>query len=397
MKITWYSNAPWCPTGYGQQTALTVPKIAADGHDVWIAANHGLQGTATGWNGIPVMPAGLDQYSNDIAPAHHSAHLGRDDGWLITLYDTWVLRPDQFDTFNLASWAPVDHYPVPPLVAKWCSSHPTIAMSRFGERALSESGIASTYIPHAISLEDFRPTEDIDGRSFRDIIGVPQDAFLVAINANNQGVQPPRKAWSEMFGAASVLMTKHRDVFLYVHAGQMGAPGVTLPVLAQAWGIPTDRLRFVSAYDYRAGRLPPSYLAAMYTASDVLLATSMGEGFGIPVIEAQACGLPVIVSDATAQPELVGGGWLARVQPEWNEGMASFLFRPIVSDIASKLEQAYGARGDTSIRRLAIEKAAEYDIERIYPLHWRPFLSTLESKFDQRPRAQRRAERRKKR
>jgi glycosyltransferase involved in cell wall biosynthesis len=43
---------------------------------------------------------------------------------------------------------------------------------------------------------------------------------------------------------------------------------------------------------------------------DVMLATSYGEGFGIPTIEALACGTPVIVSEFAASTELLGDVWL---------------------------------------------------------------------------------------
>ena len=53
---------------------------------------------------------------------------------LITLYDVWILKGSKYDSFPVASWVPIDHTPVPPLVEAWCKrpNVTPIAMSRFG-------------------------------------------------------------------------------------------------------------------------------------------------------------------------------------------------------------------------------------------------------------------------
>ncbi len=57
-------------------------------------------------------------------------------------------------------------------------------------------------------------------------------------------------------------------------------------------------------------------LAALYSAADVLLAPSYGEGFGVPTVEAQACGTRVIGSGWAATADLVAeDGWLVEGQP----------------------------------------------------------------------------------
>ncbi len=50
----------------------------------------------------------------------------------------------------------------------------------------------------------------------------------------------------------------------------------------------------------------------MNTHVDVLLTTSMREGFGIPLVEAQAFGTPVIMTDFASMPGLCAGEWLCR-------------------------------------------------------------------------------------
>lgn len=55
------------------------------------------------------------------------------------------------------------------------------------------------------------------------------------------------------------------------------------------------------------GQLDPLPLSYIYSACDVLCQPSLAEGFGVPVIEAMACGLPVVCSDGGALPEVAGG------------------------------------------------------------------------------------------
>ncbi|MET0901746.1 MAG: glycosyltransferase, partial [Acidimicrobiales bacterium] len=55
-------------------------------------------------------------------------------------------------------------------------------------------------------------------------------------------------------------------------------------------------------------------LAALMRGADLLCLPSLGEGFGLPVAEAMACGTPVVVSDRGSLPEVVGRGGVV-VQP----------------------------------------------------------------------------------
>jgi len=99
---------------------------------------------------------------------------------------------------------------------------------------------------------------------------------------------------------------------------------------------------------------------------------SRGEGFGIPVIEAQACGVPVIVSDWTAQPELVGDGWVVKTQPEWDAMQDAWFGTPLVADIVDALNQAYERGQGTSQR--AIDFVQQYNADTVFNDCWRPLL-----------------------
>lgn len=74
--------------------------------------------------------------------------------------------------------------------------------------------------------------------------------------------------------------------------------------LANAIGIPRADLIFMQ-------NVSNAHLAALYRRAAVCVVPSRAEGFSIPVVEAAACGTPVIVSDIPAHLELVGRGWWA--------------------------------------------------------------------------------------
>jgi glycosyltransferase involved in cell wall biosynthesis len=382
-RILWSSNAPFTGTGYGEQTAQAVSRIKRDGYEVAVATNYGVEGTITEWEGVPLYPRGLDVYSNDVIPAH-AMHWGKPSGQqplVVTLFDCWVFRGAGWDILDrIASWVPVDHFPLVPEVAKWLAKDNVtpIAMSMFGKDTIERAGIETRYIPHAIDTKVFNPTELIHGTEgsipARKWMDVPEDAYLVGMNSANKGTWD-RKGFAEAFLAMGMMMQRHEDVWFYLHTEATPAMnGLDLKALAAACGIPTERLRFVDVYSYRTN-IPKEALAAIYSAMDVLLQPSRGEGFGIPAIEAQACGVPIIVSDATAQPELVGDGWKVEVQPTWDHGQGSWFFTPLVGSIVDALEEAYD-RG-RGVSDTAVAFAQGYDADLIYRTGWAPLLEEL--------------------
>jgi glycosyltransferase involved in cell wall biosynthesis len=175
---------------------------------------------------------------------------------------------------------------------------------------------------------------------------------------------------------------RHDDAYLLLHTDIVGQGGVELPVLLASLGIKPERVRFVDQYAYLAGMIDQDVLAAYYTTADVLLAVSMGEGFGIPTIEAQACGTPVIVTDFSAQAELVGAGWTVGWQQFWDGAQAEWFAMPFISGIVDALEQAYAARGDAELERAAIAKGAEYDADHVFVTHWQPVLAEMEAALE---------------
>lgn len=384
VRALWYSNAPWAGTGYGQQTQQAVQRLIKEGHEIAIHAIYGLEASTSTWNGIKIYPRGMNPYSDDIVVAHwmewtQSTSLPK---LLMTLFDVWVLKAPNLDKVpNIASWVPIDHQPCPPDVAAWCQRPNVmpIAMSKFGQTELEKLGIRSIYVPHGIESV-YQPTEfvkDNAGKqiSGRKIMGFEDDRFVVMMTAANKGVHPPRKAFAENFMAFSMFAQRHPDAVLYMHSeASPSMGGLDLNLLAEMCGIAPDRIKWADPYLYRMG-LPLHAMAALYSAADVLLAASMGEGFGIPVVEAQACGTPVIVSNFTAQPELVGDGWLVDGQPFWDPAQKSWFLTPSVPSILNALEESYRRERGTS--KKAVEFAKQYDADFVYDTHWKPAMKEI--------------------
>jgi glycosyltransferase involved in cell wall biosynthesis len=382
--ILWNSNSPWVRTGYGAQTAQAVTRLAAAGHQVAVASNYGLEGTTLDWHGIRQYPRGFDIHSNDVIPAHMQAWAHEHealDPLLITLYDVYVFKGDPWaDVPQIASWVPIDHSPVPVDVAAWCRQPNVtpIAMSRFGEEMLHIAGIDCLYVPHGIEPV-FKPTASItaSGRELggREFMGIDDDRFVFGMVSANKGIVPNRKSFPETFLAFSMFAKQNRDAVLYIHTEDRGGMGgINLRDLAKACDISDDQIVFVDQYLYRAG-IGNDLLAAIYTAMDCLLIPSMGEGFGIPQVEAQACGTPVICSNATASSELLGDGWLVQGQPWWDAMQKAWMITPGVPSLIEAMTAAYSrGRGRSEV---AQDFAAQYGADFVFNNYWLPALEAL--------------------
>jgi hypothetical protein len=384
LRILWYSNAPFVPTGYGTQTAQAVIRLIKEGHEVAIHAMYGLEGVSSNWNGIKMYPRGMAPYSDDVMVAH-GLHWANGNpklpSLLMTLFDVWPLKSKSLEMVeHIASWVPIDHAPCPEDVVAWCArpNVKPIAMSLFGQKMLHAADVECFYAPHGIESVFNPKTKMItDGKEFtgRELMGIPDDKFVVMMNAANKGASPSRKSFAENLLAFGIFASSRPDVMLYLHTERDGAMGgvALLPLLA-ACGISEDQYKIVDQYAYRTG-FPQEALASMYASADVLLSASMGEGFGLAVIEAQACGTRVIVSDFTAQPELVGSGWCVDVQPFWDNAQKSWFCTPQVGSIVDALKESYNApRG---VDQVAVDFAAPYNADAVWEAHWKPVMKGL--------------------
>lgn len=382
--ISWFSNSPEATTGYGQQTNQVVKRLKREGYDVAILSNYGREGSIGDWDSgeglVREYPKGAEAYSQDTTPLFHalwSAENGTQPSALITLYDVWVLKGRKYDELNIASWIPVDHYPCPPRVLEWAAKPNVtpIAMSRFGQKAMQDAGVEAEYVPHAIEPV-FKPTEEINGMSGREYLGLEDTDFVVGIfAANKANGLVHRKALAENILAFGIFAKDKPDAKLYLHMDMFGAyGGWNIPDLLEACGLTQEQVVLVDQVAYRTA-LGQDVLAGLYTACDVYLGTSLGEGFGIHTIEAQACGTPVIVSNFAASKELVGDGWLVDGQPLWDHHQKSWFNVPSIPGIVAALEEAYARLRERSTK--ALEFAANYGADVVFETYWKPVLEKL--------------------
>lgn len=384
----WHSVAPFVGTGYGQQTAQATQRIKALGHDVAISAYYGVLGTKMTWNGITCYPAWAEPYGRDTVIPHALHHFGAAEGeaigevagrgLIITLVDVWVLQQPLLETMNVAAWAPIDHETVPPVVEQWFKTTGAIpiAMSRFGAERMEGIGLSPLYVPHGIDTTVFCPGDKAEARAR---CGLPPDAFVVAMVANNHGRDGARKAFYEQIVAFAKLRRKHSDAVLALHTDITSATGVNIVDLLA--DLPEGSYHVTDQYAYRVGA-PASAVADIYRAADVLTNTSWGEGFGLPIVEAQACGTPVIVTDTTAMPELVGAGWKVAGQPMWHDSQRAWARTPLIDGIADAYEQAYAHARDEAMRTQAFGFAQDYDADHVAITYWEPALKQLQAAVD---------------
>lgn len=153
--------------------------------------------------------------------------------------------------------------------------------------------------PCGTDFTRFRPLPPGEVAAFRAAHGLP-DTFWLFL-----GTLEPRKNLPTLLHAYARLPRGNRPPLVLA-----GGHGWDYQPIYDA--IQEHRL----ADDVRLpGFIPADDLPLWYNSADVFIYPSIFEGFGIPPLEAMACGCPVIVSDASALPEVVAGTDNLRVPP----------------------------------------------------------------------------------
>jgi glycosyltransferase involved in cell wall biosynthesis len=385
LRILWCSDAPWSQSGYANITRQQVPALARLGHDVALLTTFGLYGAVREWEGLRVYPGGADSFANDVIGTY--ARDWRAD-IVITLKDSFVFKPEAMQGLRWCGLIPVDHEPIPPLVSQIARAmYRPIAYAPNGFRELRQAGFDPLYCPHSFDPKTFHPEDKQAARKF---LGLPGDLFLIGTVAVNRGGIPSRKAWPQNLEAFKLFAADKPDARYFVHtdlAGDGFEGGVNIQALAAQLEI-GHKIIFCDQARYRHGGFPDEYMRALYNALDVVNAVSVGEGFGIPQLEAQACGTPVITSDFAAARDLNFAGWTVSEGLRFYDGQGAWVFLPQPSAIAAAMEGAYKTKGKTGrgrraglLRRLALAGAAEYRLDHVIDRYWRPALEELEAQI----------------
>jgi glycosyltransferase involved in cell wall biosynthesis len=385
MRILWHGIPPWHKTAYGLQTGLFVPRLRELGHEFVIAmmgvrgrddnpakAHPGALDTLrTGeWDGIPVIGPGMLEFGLPPVADIQAAFGGHDPDLVLVLKDPFVLAAGGYRRWNTAVWANIDCESAKGVGAEdrdffVTSGARPIAVSEFGLQMMARSWLdRPLYVPHGIGSGLWSPGSKAASRRKA---GLPEDVFIAGINAVNAG-SVSRKGFPEQLEAFARFHANHPRSLLLAHTVPEHKEGISLRAVCDELGI-TDCVLFGATVSQ-----PGENLLNWYRSLDVLLACSYGEGFCVPIVEALACGIPVIGTDCSAISEKIGPhcGWLVPGQKWWHPHFAAWWTIPNVDAITDRLERAFRWRG-----HVPPDAAAKWDADYITREYWKPALEEL--------------------
>jgi glycosyltransferase involved in cell wall biosynthesis len=220
-------------------------------------------------------------------------------------------------------------------------------------------------IYHGVNKKEFYPLEAEFNKKFRnEYFGGKADGKFLITNVNRNWMRKDVPRTLEVFSKFKKL---HPDSFLYLHMKNNDLFCDIMEVakqfdltIGEDYSMPTVDGN-PNKYSELTG-VPVQVLNAIYNTSDVIVSTSMGEGWGLSSTEAMATKTPVIMPNHTSFPEICGDGrgqlaetkgWVCFGRDDWNR------VRPMVDsdDILKKIEYVYNNRSEA--KKMA-DKAYEW-------------------------------------
>jgi glycosyltransferase involved in cell wall biosynthesis len=384
LRILWSSSTPECSSGYGLVTREIVRRLVRAGHYVRIGTKHPIQKWHT-WEGVEVFDG------TNIPLVVTMLQEERFD-YIVTLWDIWTLQgKPAFPREKWIAYVPIDTYKISTdLASQALRAGWTIAMTRHGAQELNEKGMIPFFAPLGTDTKTFRVKPK--GRAaFRNEFGFTDETFLVGSVGLNYG--DDRKGFITLMQAFKTFAASRPNARLYLHTHAKGEYSGTIDYLRAARNLGIDKLVcWPNQVANDIGRIDEEWLCDIYNAMDVFALVSHGEGFGFPLVEAQACGIPVIATATTSGPELIQGGqgkvgWLIPVD---NDDLNYIVIdgwrhHPRPSAVLRCLETAYEAWQDRGgyrkIQKAARKHALEYNWDRIWETYWIPIVDAMSKRL----------------
>ena len=201
-------------------------------------------------------------------------------------------------------------------------------------------------VPHVVrAARRVIAVSEFTRRELRQLLAVPDEKIRVVPNAASPGFTPDGAAAAGDYVLAVGTLEPRKNLARLVEAARRA--DVELRVVgARGWGgvdVDGSHVRWL-------GDVPDDELAALYRGALCVAYPSLYEGFGIPVLEAMACGAPVVTSTGGGTEEVAGGAAVL-VDPNDPES------------IAAGIADAVGRRSELRERGLA--RARQFAWERV--------------------------------
>ncbi len=356
LRVMPISDSPWAPTGFGTNSRNVAAILRTEGHLIGYGGcqnpSHSLYETewplgqtekTVKWENLPILFPGQERFGEksfhqwlknfkpDVVWTHldfqmfsHVAGAKRPDkatiplyndkGKLLTRKERTTLVTNMFRQIAKGpkwKWAATIPFDGQPCVKTWQTALDQIdykiCMSRYGQLCMEEEFERceeSWYIPHGVDCNYFKPKLNpmYGDKPLKDIAG---DAFIVGCVARNQHRKNiPRliKGFKEFVDRNDF---KSTEVKLMLHMDWKDAMGWKFPEFVKQYNLEEYLLpTLMGTLD--AGEAPDEEgMINLYNCMDVFVLPTAGEGFGIPTIEAMACGIPVCVTNYTTAWEII--------------------------------------------------------------------------------------------
>lgn len=383
MKTIWISDSSTISTGYGRVAKETLP--------LWVKLGHDVGHIGKQYMGNPIPYDGYSILGNWTGEIWHSVqnYVTKDIDCISGVMDLhWLnpgvaflnkLRADKART-KLLLYFPIDGYPL-------AGSHYEnlklidypVVFSHYASAAMKDMGYKLNesfhYVPHGVNTQVFRPLGADARADLRNRNGMADKFVVGSTNRNNY-----RKMLPRLLHAFSIFAKEKPDALLMLHCDPQDSQGYNLPAWVKRYGI-EDKVRFTGIRPPMVG-FDDAQLNNLYNCFDVLATASTGEGFGLPIIEAQAAGVPVIGGDHTAQTELIRGhGWLVGTQDTIPTHDGLEYYSVSVESLVAQLEDAYGNFARRKSHAIAARKFAEgYDWQKVVMPEWQRVLDQISEK-----------------
>lgn len=304
----------------------------------------------------------IEQWGEEHIESVWMDFAGEEQGVIMTIWDPsrlgWFSRPrvpgrlrDFLLSGRFKKWGyfPVDSYGVGGKLTGRVEDtlrgfDRKLAYTLFGKSVLESTlGEEVDWIPHGYNPDVFQPRDRTGARMAS---GVGDNETLVGCVMTNQA----RKDWATAFGAIAYLKNQKPDLKFWAHTD----------TVERYWNlfalIEDFQLRDMVKLTY-TGEYSSKQLSYMYSACDITFLPSLGEGFGYPIVESLACGVPVVHGAYGGGAELIPDkSWLVPSIGERLDGMWNCV-RPVwnpdtwANTLSAVLDEAKGGGlVDTCVR-----------------------------------------------